>query len=288
MLRLDWAETFLAVAESRSFQLAAARLRIAQPTVSQQLRKLEGRLGVPLVRRARAGCELTDAGRAFLPYAQTLLRVNGQALAEVAGNRVRVGAASNIGIYLLQPYIRSFLDSGTAPLFDLTIDRNPAIARALVDAEVNVAVMEWWQPRAGFVAQRWRSEPIVLIVPPGHALSARCAVGRAELSSMELLGGEPGTGTGRLLETYFAGTAPPRVTMQLGSTEAVKQAVMAGVGISLVLACAVKAEVAGGALRAIELREPPLTKDLYVIWRDGGRQCPPPPFAQHLLPATSD
>ena len=86
-------------------------------------------------------------------------------------------------------------------------------------------------------------------------------------SNMALIGGEPGTGTGRLLATYFGEHGPfPTVSMQLGSTEAVKQAVKVGLGASLVLESSVREEVQNGSLVAIPVSEPGLSKELMVIY----------------------
>lgn len=285
MLNLAWVRTFLALVEHRSFHAAATQLQLAQPTVSQQIRKLEQQLGVLLVRRARSGCEPTPAAIAFLPWAESLVRINQRALAAVRGDCLRVGASSNVGIYLLQPEVRSFLDGRDPAAFELVIDRNPVIARKLDSAELDMAVMEWWDGRPGFRWKLWRSEPLVLIVPPDHRLASRALISGEELATLDLLGGEPGTGTGRLLETCFRDSGLQlRASRQLGSTEAVKQAVKAGLGVSLVLHSAVAEEAAAGLLRAIPVVQPELKKDLVVIWRDSGvRHVAAPAFAMHLI-----
>lgn len=222
---------------------------------------------------------------AFLPYAQSLIRLNERAIAAVKGSHVRVGASSNVGIYLLQPHVKSFLNGRDASTFDLVIDRNPVIAEKLENGEVDIALMEWWDSRERFKSALWRSEPVVLIVPPEHYLARRNRVTKDELRNLELLGGEPGTGTGRLLSACFGGGANmPRVSLQLGSTEAVKQAVKAGLGVSLVLQSAVTEEVRSKTLCAIPLAEPALVKDLFVIWPDtGARRLPAPAFVHHLI-----
>jgi Transcriptional regulator len=267
MLNLVWVRSFLALVDRKSFQGAAELLYIAQPTVSLHIQKLEEQLGVPLFHRSRSGCEPTREALNFLPYAQSIIRVNERAIASVRGGPLRLGASSNIGIYLLQPYLRSFLDKQIAREVEVVIDRNPTIAERLENGEIDVALMEWWDGRAGCEAQLWRSEPVVVIVPPGHPLAEQTVVSRSELSEMELLGGEPGTGTGRLLARYFGGAAKmPRVSRQLGSTEAVKQAVKAGLGVSLVFASAVSDEVRSGRLVAIPLASPGLSKDLFIVW----------------------
>jgi len=199
MLNLAWAKTFLTLVETKSFQAAANQLQMAQPTVSQQIRKLEQELGVLLLHRSRTGCEPTEAATTFMPYAQSLVRISEHAVKAVRSGRVRVGASSNIGIYLLQPYLRKFLRKHDPALFDLVIDRNPVIAQKLCDSEVDVAIMEWWDQRPGFSWKRWRSEPLVLIVPPDHPLRECRQISKRKLAEMDLLGGEPGTGTGKKL-----------------------------------------------------------------------------------------
>lgn len=284
MLNPVWTKTFLALARHDTFRAAADALGIAQPTVSQHLRKLEDQLGVVLIDRDRPGCVLTREAKAFLPHAESMVRLSERALAVLRENRLRVGASSNIGIYMLPSYLRSYAQRHDPAGLDITIDRNPAIADKLENGELDLAVMEWWDSRPGFGAQVWKSEPVVAIVPPGHPLAAYGRLDRKSLRRFDLLGGESGTGTGRLLSAWFGGAEHvPRVAMRLGSTEAVKQAVMAGLGVSLVLASAVADEVRSGSLCAIPLEAPPLLKDLFVIWRGGGRKLPG--FAGHLLDA---
>jgi DNA-binding transcriptional LysR family regulator len=283
MLNLVWVRTFLALMERKSFQAAADQLEIAQPTASLHIQKLEEQLGAPLFHRSRTGCEPTREAMRFLPYARSILRVSERAVAAISGHPLRIGASSNIGIYLLQPYVRSYLQGCDPSGFDIVIDRNPAIAEKLENGEVDVAVMEWWDARDGCHSACWRSEPVVLIVPPRHPLASFTCIERAQLSGFRLLGGEPGTGTGRMLAKYFGGSARvPPVSHQLGSTEAVKQAVKAGTGISLVLESAVADEVRAGSLRAIPFADPPLRKDLFIAWRADGIGGSAPAFVRHL------
>lgn len=283
MLNLIWVRTFLALVERKSFQGAADLLALAQPTVSLHIQKLEEQLGAVLFHRSRTGCEPTRAAMNFLPYAQSIIRVNERAMASVAGDRLRVGASSNIGIYLLPPYVRSYLDDRSQSEVDIVIDRNPTVAQKLETGEIDIAVMEWWDNREGCDARVWKSEPVVVIVPPGHPLAAQTVMERDQLSDLELLGGEPGTGTGRLLAGYFGdATRMPRVSRQLGSTEAVKQAVKAGLGISLVLASSVADAVKAGSLVAIPLAGSGLDKELFVAWKQTGAGGQVKAFLEHL------
>ena len=282
MLNLLLVKTLLTVVQTKSFRIAAETLGLSQPAVSQHIRKLEEDLEVTLTRRDPRGCEPTPAALAFLPLAERALSLSDRARAAVKLNQLRIGAGSNIGIYILQPLLKSFMDACPGLDLDVVVDGNPAIAKRLETADLDLGLMEWWDGRSGFNSVEWRREPVVLIVPPGHPLSRRRVITKEELIGAPMLGGEPGTGTGRLLRSYFGPDAAPIVKMQLGSTEAVKQAVAAGLGISLVLASAVRRETAVGELCAIPFADPPV-KALYAVWPEFATDFPPGDFVRHLM-----
>jgi DNA-binding transcriptional LysR family regulator len=279
-----WLKSFSALYRHRSFQAAAKQLCIAQPTLSQHIMKLEEQLDTLLFRRGKSGCDPTRAALALHPYAQSLLRLNERARAAVRETGLRIGASSNIGIYMLQPYLRSFQDVHSQRDLDVTISANPAIAEQLTNGELDIAVMEWWQPTPGFRARQWRQEPVVLIVPPGHPCAGLPDIDRQTLAGMTLLGGEPGTGTGRILAGFFGESGPfPSVSLELGSTEAVKQAVKSRLGVSLVMASSVREEVRAGSLVAIPVSGPGLVKELMVICPEAAASHPPvSTFVSHL------
>lgn len=270
MIDLEQVLTFLAIIETGSFRDGAARLGIAQPTASQHVKKLEAALGYPLIERRRARAETTARGARFLPFARTLLRVADRAQSAVRRGGLAVGASSNIGVYLLQPLVRAFRSAQPAigPL-DIRIGTNPETAQRLEEGEIDIGLMEWWDGRPGFAAQIWRHERLVVIVSPEHGWARRKSIDRAALLREPMIGGEPGTGTARLLQRAFGVEATAlNVGLQLGSTEAVKQAVRAGLGISITFESAVRDEVRAGVLHALRLREASLSKPLFSILSD--------------------
>jgi DNA-binding transcriptional LysR family regulator len=196
-----------------------------------------------------------------------MLRLEQRVVEDVKARTLCLGACSNVGIYVLPGLLRTFQErGGRAP--QIMIGSNPEMVGRLQTHEADAALLEWWDERPGFTWRAWRTEALVVIVGPGHPLSRAASISRAELACLPLIGGEPGTGTGRLLRDYFGGTRVPDVTMQLASTEAVKRAVEAGLGASLVLACAVEQEVREGRLHALALRDQPLEKSLRLVWRN--------------------
>lgn len=270
MLNLDHVQTFLAVVDRGGFHQAARHLGISQPTVTQHIKKLEADMRRSLVIRSRGIVRTTSAGAQFLPSARTLLRVADRARSAVDARRLVIGASSNIGVYLLQPLVKAFASAHPeiGPI-DIRLGSNPDTAERLESSEVDIGLMEWWDDRPGFLARIWRDEPVVVIVPPDHPWSARRAIDRHELANEPLIGGEPGTGTARLLQQEL-GIHPGKLKagLQLGSTEAVKHAVRAGLGISLTLASAVRDEVRTGMLCALHVRDVALAKPLHAILAD--------------------
>lgn len=265
MLSPAHSRIFLAIVDTGSFHGAAERLGMAQSTVSHGLKKLETALGGPLVTRRREGCALTRRGETFFPYARALVAISERALDRLRAERVRIGASSNVGIYVLQPHLRRLRDAGLGEP-DLVIGPNPDVADMLDRREIDLGLMEWWDRRAGFVAEPWRTDRLVVIVAADHLWAGRDGIGIEDLFDVPLLGGERGTGTGTLLRDVL-GPAAARLAArrQLGSTEAVKRAVAAGLGISLVLESAVAEEVAAGRLAALPVKGAALEKTLWAI-----------------------
>lgn len=267
MLNLWHVTAFVTVADCGHFHEAARRLGLAQPTISQHIKRLEAALGAALIVRGQGECVVTPRGALFLPYARSLLAVATRARDVMADRRTVIGASSNIGIYILPPHLRRIHDRrDQVGDVDLVIGTNPDIAAKLEAREIDLAVMEWWDGRPGFQAQAWRRERLVLIVAPDHPWAQRHDVSIDEVLATPLLAGEPGTGTATLLRTQLGDKANAlRVSRTLGSTEAVKQAVKAGLGISLVLERSVHDEVQCGSVRAIGISGPALAKELLVI-----------------------
>lgn len=267
MLNLAQLATYLTVLNTGSFHEAARRLEVSQASVSQQIRKLERAVGAQLVLRDRAGCRPAPRTGDFTRYATAIIDLAERATRTLARPLVAVGASSNIGVYLLPPLHRRFVDQfGDTAELRPTLDHNRAIADLLTTDAVDIALMEWWDNRPGFQATVWREEDLVVIVGPTHPWRNRRSVRLAELADQPLLGGEPYSGTGTLLRNHPHGADLP-VTMQLGSTEAVKHAVRNGLGISLVLAGAVRDEARHGSLHTIRIADTPLRKQLFVIHR---------------------
>lgn len=280
-LDLREVRAFLAVVDTGTFLAAARRLSLSQPTVSLQVRRMEVQLAAELLHRDRGGCRPTPAGLRLLPHARRLLAAGERAREALDADRVVLGASTNIGVYHLPDLLAGWAAASPAPRIELRIAPHAALLDALADGLVDLALTEWWDGRPGFVARPWHREPLVAIVPPGHPLARARSVTLGRLFAEPLIGGEPGTGTATLLREAFGhAVAMPAVHHAFGSTEGVKRAVAAGLGVSLVLESSCREEVARGTLRALRLRDGPLVKTFHAAHPEDD---PPSELAAALL-----
>lgn len=268
MLNLTHVRSFLAVLDTHGVRSAAKALELSPSTIVEHISQLEEHLAAPLLERKNRSVKPSKYGMRFLPYARALIATAARARELVNEPRLRVAAASNIGVYLLQPSIAAFRRQMGVEV-EMWIASNQQVAERLERGEADIAAMEWWDNRPGFSAANWKREPLVVIVAPDHEWALRDAIDPDDLSSEVMLGGEPGTGTGRVLKDHLGEHAERlRIQSGFGSTEAVKKAVQAGHGASIVIRSSVIEEVAAGRLAAVPVKGAPLGKDLKLVLPD--------------------
>ena len=265
MLNLTHARSFVTVIATRGVRAAARELDLAPSTIVDHIRQLEEVLAAPLVVRRRGSAMPTDQGARFLPLARALVETAGRVRNLIHLPALRLAASSNVGTYLLQPHIAAFRQSAGIPV-EQWIGSNSDVVARLERGEADVAAMEWWDGRPGFTARTWRREPLVVIVGAGHRWARRGSVPVTDLQTEPLLGGESGTGTGYLLRRQLGPIAKSLTIIDgFGSTEAVKRAVRAGCGASIVMEASVADEVATEQLVALRIEGVELDKEIVLI-----------------------
>ena len=281
-MNLHLLRLFATVAERGSFSRAAGALRIGQPAVSKGVKELEAQLGLPLLERGAGPVVPTDAGAALLVHARAIFaseREAEEALAAISGisaGTLRVGASTTIATWILPPFLARFREAHPRVELRLVSANTASIARLAIERQVDVALVEGPVDDPRLYAEAWRTDELVLVVGPHHPFAKRRRpVPPADLGQTLVLVREEGSGT-RDVVLSALGThgVTLRHTMEISGTEAIKQAVAAGLGASFVSRSAAEDQLALGRLRVVsvnglEVRRP--------LWRLSlpGRTLPP-------------
>ena len=253
-LNLQALRVFAAVAERGGFSRAAITLRLSQPAVSKAVLGLEREVGLPLLERGAGGVRLTDAGAALYQRARELFAVERTAEEEVRALRgleagvLRVGASTTVATYYLPPLLGAFRDAHPGVQLRVTSANTRAVARLLLQRRLDVALVEGPVGDPRVLAEPWREDELVVLAPPGHVLArAGGPVAPAALGAHPFIARERGSGTRAVAEAALAAhDVRPRVALTLGSTEAVKEAVAAGLGLAVVSRAAAADQLALG------------------------------------------
>ncbi len=267
-------ELFLAVLDHGGVGRAAQACHISQPAVSEHLRGLEAHFGVRLVERHGHRVQATAAARLIEPYARqalALLRTAEHAAGEVRGLRagsLTIGASTTPGTYLVPAALGRFHAAYPGITLSLEISDTREIERRVAAGRVELGVIGEAPLVPGLVAEPWVRDELVLIVPRRHAFARRRAVPPRAIAGEPYIAREEGSSTRGVAERYLARLGV-RLTpaMQLGSTEAIREAVAAGLGVALVSRHAVQPR--DRRIVAVRLAGPRWTRDLLIAQRGG-------------------
>lgn len=267
-------EIFVKVAELKSFSKAAEALFLTQPTVSEHIRALEQELRVRLLDRLGRGAEATAAGRLLLSHATRLLQLQREALQAMDSFQGRLAgellvAASTIpGEYVLPALIGRFKEKFPDIAITLLIGDSRAVVDWVAEGRAEVAVVGARLSHRGIDYRELMPDELALVVPVGHPWHGRKEVGLEDLRAEPLLLRERGSGTRAALESALAQAGLDlsgfRVVGEMGSTQAIKQAVKAGVGVSVVSKRAVEEECRSGLVWCLKLRDLKVTRAFHV------------------------
>jgi DNA-binding transcriptional LysR family regulator len=266
-------EVFMAVAQAQSFRRAAERLHTSQPALSQHVRELEDELGARVLDRLRRTVQLTEAGRLLLDHAQRVFATLDSArevIGELKGlqrGSLLVGASTTPGIYLLPRVIGAFRQRHPNITVHLRIANSRVIEERIRANELDLGVVggHGLAPGEECLAAGLLDE-LVLIVWRGHPWARRGTIAPGQLASTPMLVREEGSATRDVTERALQRAGVRYTTaMELDHTEAIKQAVMAELGVAFVSMYTVRGELAARRLHAVRLRGVPIRRHFHVI-----------------------
>ncbi|MBI3410186.1 MAG: LysR family transcriptional regulator [Planctomycetes bacterium] len=284
-IQLPYLETFSKAAELNSFTGAARALRLTQAAVSQRIAALEQALKKPLFLRQGGRVVLSDAGLRLYEYAQKILQLHREARRDVAGLETTLGgelvlAASSIpGEHLLPGLLAVFHQQHPDVQIRVSIGDSRSVMEQVDKGDVTLGFVGRKSDNPNLVFQPFARDRMLLLVPPNHPLSKRKTTTLKQLAEYPLLLRESGSGTRHCLEQALqrAGRALGdfKIALELGSNEAIKEAILKGMGVAVLSAQAVAKEVGAGRLCALELSDLNCEREMFIV-HDHRRVLPLP------------
>ena len=255
-------KAFICVVDQGGFGAASKVLHLSQAAVSERIARLEDTVGMRLLDRNPREIRATSVGRRFHALARQLLdhgaaiSLELEELAGVVRGSLNIGASNIPGEYILPALLPRFCADYPAIELNLRIHDSAEIIDQVHKGEVEVGIVGARPSGKQFAIEQLWQDRLLLVVQTGHHLTGRKRIGVKEIAQEAFIMREEGSGTRKLLEAVFSAhdIELPRVTATLSTTTAVKEAVIAGLGITLLSERAVRKDVAAGILAVVELR----------------------------------
>jgi len=267
-------QVFHTVARLLSFTKAADELHMTQPAVTFQVRQLEEQFNTRLFDRTHNRISLTDAGHRVFDSAGKIFQLYAEmdnSVRELTGDISGVlilGASTTIAEYMLPVLLGDFKEKFPDVVIRLKVANTDGIVSQVENNMIDLGVVEAPVSNKNLVVEKCRMDELVLIVPPTHELASKQVVSLAEVTKYPFICREEGSGTREVMieSMHAAGinNADLSVSMELGSLEAIKGAVEAGMGVSVLSSATIEKELKLGSLVALKL-DPPLTRPFSFV-----------------------
>jgi len=269
-----------AVVQTRSYSLAAERLHMTQPAISMQMKQLEHNTGLILFERQGKRIVLTAAGKDIHQHSQQIT-ANYNDLIDVIRTtkdlhtgHIKVSAATTSN-HLITQMIANFSKVNKDIKVALKITNRERLVQQLQNFEPDIVLMGEPPPKLDLISERLIMNPLFVIAPPDHALAKKKNIPLKEIAQYEFVVREQGSGTRAAIERFFKDREQEfNSTLEMGSNEAIKHAVTAGLGLGLVSLHSIKLELEANKLIILDVNQLPIRRHWHIVKRKGKRLLP--------------
>lgn len=273
-------KVFETVARLLSFSRAAEELHLTQPAVSTQVKKLEDHAGLSLFEQLGKKIYLTPAGAELLSYSRVIIQQfqsAEEAMAQfkgVSGGKLNVAVIS-AGDYFFPRLLVEFARCHEGVTLNFTVHNREELLHQLAENMTDLAIMVRPPTDMDTINEAFAPHPYVIVAAPGHPLAQKKRIPMSVLMREQFVVREKGSDTWHSMEDGFGDNLDHlNIAMEIKSTETIKQAVIAGMGISFLSAHTIGLEVKAGSLAVLDVQDFPLMLNWYVVHRKNKRLPP--------------
>lgn len=262
---------FLCVCDEGNMSAAAAKLHIAQPSVSQSIAELEGHYNVKLFERLGRKLFITTAGQELLTYARHIVNLSKEAestMREIYNHGVvRVGASVTIGTCIFSDIVGAFRKDNPNVKFNAYVNNTRIIEEMLLSDLLDIGLVEGKIHSPGIICRPFMDDELVLVSSTSHPFAQKNKITSGELNTMEFIVREEGSGTRELFESVMTSIG---VNWQMlgvyNNSEAIKNNVAAGLGVSVMSRIAVQRECEVNELAIIDIENVNFKRQFHIVY----------------------
>jgi DNA-binding transcriptional LysR family regulator len=271
-------EVLMALVEAGSFTRAAGKLFLSQPSLTKQIQNLEAAVGTRLVKRGGTGISLTPEGQIIYDYAKRIIRLREDAKERVVRQKAQesghiyLSASTIPATYILPHLIRRLKETHHGIQAYIQMHDSEETLQTILNDQAEIGFIGKEPVNKKLVVQRLWKDHLVLAVPFDHPLAKQKTARAGELAKMPFIIREKGSATRDLVEECLQkqlGTSLSsfNVVCEMGSSEAVKEAILAGLGVSILSSFAIKREISQGLLTALHVSNCNMERYFYLVYK---------------------
>jgi DNA-binding transcriptional LysR family regulator len=275
-VQIESFKVFRDLVDTESFSKSAQLNSITQSAVSQQIRAMEERFGMPLVERTSKQFTLTPEGALLYESSRNMIMMyegllhQFQEMRNVISGTIRIATVYSIGLHELPDYVRLFMQRYPQVNVHVEYRRSNQVYEDVLQGIVDLGLVAFPSIRKNLVMLPFREDRLVAICSPAHPLSQGKSATLAEIAKCRFIGFEPDIPTRKAIDKIFRDVGMDlQISMEFDNIETVKRAVEIDAGVSIVPLATVMQEVRDGSLRIVELQGGNFTRPLGILHRHG-------------------
>lgn len=269
-------DALVRVIEMRSFSKAARSMNLTQPALTKHIKNLEDAIGFRVADRGYAGISLTREGRLLYDYARRILRLRDEAREKIINSRLNedgniyISASTIPATYILPSVLSGFRRSAPGIKAYVRMGDSEEVIETIIEGRAEIGFIGKDPSSARLIAEPLWKDTLVLVAPAGHRWPDRISL--RDLEKEPLVIREKGSGTRETLEKYLkdrrgSGLSRLNIVGELGSSEAVREAVISGFGVSIISVHAVRRELEQGVLRQVDIKGFRIERNFHLIYK---------------------